>query len=113
LLLFSVGSTQEYLSWNRARWHAVELLRRQHVPLTKADGGYEVNQYLVGGFDAEAPIDRVENSAIYGSDYVISFHPLFRYGEVARFPYAGFFGARQGDVLLLKKLPGNARGTAR
>jgi hypothetical protein len=113
LLLFSVGSTQEYLSWNRARWHAVELLRRQHVPLTKVDGGYEVNQYLVGGFDAQAPIDRLENSAIYGSDYVIAFHPLYRYGAAARFPYAGFFGARQGEVLLLKKRPGKARGTAR
>src|SRR5476651_519928 len=113
LLLFSVGSTQEYLSWNRARWHAVELLRRQHVPLTKVDGGYEVNQYLVGGFDAQAPIDRLENSAIYGSDYVIAFHPLYRYDTAARFPYAGFFGARQGDVLLLKKRPGKARGTAR
>jgi hypothetical protein len=109
LLLFSVGATQEYLSWNRARWRAVGLLRREHVPLTKVDGGYEVNQYLVGGFDAQAPTDRLADSAIYGSDYVIALHPLIHYQAMARFPYAGFFGARRGDVLLLKKRPRGAR----
>jgi hypothetical protein len=88
--------------------------RRAASQATRAadEGGWRlrgVNQYLVGGFDAQAPIDRLENSAIYGSDYVIAFHPLYRYGAAARFPYAGFFGARQGDVLLLKKRPGKAR----
>ena len=69
----------------------------------RADGGYEVNQYLLGGFDARLPDDRLADSSIYGSDFVIAFNPLPGYGIEARFPYAGFFGARRGDVLLLSK----------
>jgi 4-amino-4-deoxy-L-arabinose transferase-like glycosyltransferase len=43
---FAICGTQEYLSWNRARWDAYAYLRANGVALEQMDGGYEINSLL-------------------------------------------------------------------
>jgi hypothetical protein len=98
--LGSIGATQEYLDWNRARWQAVRQLRGEGVPLMQLDAGYEVNQYLLGSFDAPEPLDRLGDSTIYGTRFVVAFNPLRGYRVVERVPFRGFFGLHRGMLLI-------------
>ncbi|MFN2443958.1 MAG: hypothetical protein ABR517_14885 [Thermoanaerobaculia bacterium] len=94
LLLFSVAATHEYFAWNRARWEAFGWLRDRGVSLREMDGGYEINQYLLGGWDGSPDLDKPGFSVV-DDRYVITFNPrLPGYRLIARFPY---FGLLSGD----------------
>ena len=41
---FSVAATHDYLSWNRARWKALDhLINDERIPAERIDGGFEFN----------------------------------------------------------------------
>ena len=99
---FSVLGTQEYLRWNRARWDAVAELRRNGVRLEQLDGGYEVNQYLIGGFDGPVHLEKYGYSVI-DNEYVIAFRRVPGYRLVASRQFTSFLGFRRGSVLTLRR----------
>lgn len=99
--LFSTASTAEYLSWNRARWRAFALLRQQSVPLTKMDGGYEINEYFTAGVPTIARNREVRGKV--GKEYLITFNQIDGYEVVSRFPFQRFFGLSEGSVLILHR----------
>lgn len=102
---FSLFATQEYLRWNRARWRAFDYLRAHGITLEQMDGGYEINQYLLGGFDGplhlSAPGLSVEDDA-----YILAFRPVPGYAVMARFPFHGFLGMRRGHVYAEERVSG-------
>lgn len=104
---FSILATQEYLRWNGARWRAYETLRAGGVPLSRMDGGYEINQYLVGGFDGPILLKRSGFSVI-DPEYILTFGRVPGYVVVATQPFESFLGTRQGEVLTLRRVAGQA-----
>lgn len=100
--LFSIGATQEYLDWNRARWAAFGELQSRGITLARLDGGYEINQYLLGGFDGSIHL-RKRGFSVIDDEFVLAFQLLPGYREIASYPYRGFFGLRQGTVRVLER----------
>jgi len=100
--IFSVGTTQEYLDWNRARWRALGDLQSRGITLDRIDGGYEINQYLIGGFDGPLRLRRPGFSVI-DDEFVLAFQPLPGFREISCYPFKGFFGLRQGNVRVLER----------
>lgn len=86
LALFSIVFTAEYFAWNRARWDAFRWLTDRGVSLREIDGGYEINQYLIGGFDGLAGIGKFQFSVV-DDKYIITFNEVRGYRTMARFPY--------------------------
>jgi hypothetical protein len=104
-LAFGVLGTQEYLEWNRVRWQAYHDLRRDGVGLEQLDGGYEINQYLIGGFDGPILLKRSGFSVI-DHEYVIAFNRLPGYRVVRSYGFKSFLGARRGEIHVLRRVPG-------
>ena len=102
LALFSIGATQEYLDWNRARWAAFSDLQSRGITLARLDGGYEINQYLLGGFDGPIQL-RLRGFSVIDDEFVLAFQPLPGYRQTAAYPFEGFFGLRRGSVLILER----------
>lgn len=94
-----VVGTREYLSWNRARWAAFEELRRRGVTLEQMDGGVEINQYLIGGFDGPLKL-RLPGMSVVDDRFILAFQPVAGYRELFREPYrSGLFGTRHVHAL--------------
>jgi hypothetical protein len=96
-LLFSVFGVREYFEWNRARWAAFEYLKTRGVTLNRMDGGYEINQYLIGGWHGELRL-RLPGMSVVDDEFILSFNEVRGYRTLREFPYEGFMGIRQRSV---------------
>ncbi len=95
LAVFCIGAMSEYLSWNRARWQALAWLHARGVTLEQMDGGYEINQYLLGGYDGEINLEKAGMSVV-DDLYIISLTDVRDYRTLTTFPYRAplSFGTR-------------------
>jgi len=100
---FGVLATQEYLHWNAARWTAFARLQARGISLARIDGGYEINQYLVGGFDGAILLKRSGFSVI-DPEYILAFGRVPGYSVVAEDGFESFGGMRSGVVLTLHRV---------
>jgi hypothetical protein len=103
ILIFSAAATSDYLAWNRARWEAFERLRERGVTLEQMDGGYEINQYLLGGFDGPAMLVKGQFSVV-DDEWILSFHEVRGYRTVDRVDYARWSG--NGTIFIQQRTTG-------
>ena len=99
-VLFAVGSTRDYLTWNRARWAVInEVLANQHVDMAKMqlDGGFEFNGL---NFYERKGWWHVQNA-----DYLIAFGPVPGYAAIQEHPYSQWLSPGSGKIMALKKSP--------
>lgn len=99
---FSVFGVREYFEWNRARWTAFDYLRSRGVTLEQMDGGYEINQYLLGGWHGEVDL-RLRGMHVFDDEYILAFNEVSGYESLRSFPYEGFMGLRNGDIHVQKR----------
>lgn len=99
---FSIGGTQEYLDWNRARWAAFGELQSRGIPLSRIDAGYEINQYLLGGFDGPVLLNH-RGFSVIDDEFVLAFQPMAGYRQIASYPFTGFFGLHRAEVRILER----------
>lgn len=98
LLLYgflAVAGVHDYLSWNRARWQALNDLMRQGVKSDLIDGGYELlwHKYRKSpGGDWEYAHDNA---------YVTTFGEMPGYREIKRYPFRRWIPPGQGSILVL------------
>jgi hypothetical protein len=86
LAAFSIAATSEYLAWNRARWQALSWLQTRGVELVEMDGGYEINQYLLGGRHGKTRL-RLPGMSVVDDRYIISLSDVRGYRTLAAFAY--------------------------
>jgi Dolichyl-phosphate-mannose-protein mannosyltransferase len=102
---FSVAGTHDYLSWNRARWKALNsLMREQHVPPTDIDGGFEFNGlYLSQG--GRTPQSGGQKSWwwVAGDDFVAAFGPVPGFTELKRYQFRRWLPPGEGSILILRR----------
>jgi hypothetical protein len=102
--LFSVCATQEYFSWNRARWASYYDLRRGGVPMTQIDGGAEPYNAFEVAFVKDWKIKRKMSFGPGSRRYVIAFHEMPGFRVVARRPFTGWFGLHRGEIVTLERM---------
>jgi hypothetical protein len=101
-LLFSVGLTHDYLSWNRARWQGLNYLM---TDLKKSphriDGGFEFNGWFQTGAIQQGKIKSwwmVDND-----DYILTFGPLPGYKILKLIPYSQYIPFEKRNIHILYK----------
>ncbi|MGK2859528.1 MAG: ArnT family glycosyltransferase [Thermoanaerobaculia bacterium] len=102
---FSLLATQEYLRWNGARWQAFSRLQAEGISMARMDGGYEINQFLVGGFDGPILLKR-SGFSVVDPEYILTFNRVPGYTVVSEDRFESFLGRRRGAVLTLRRVDG-------
>jgi len=100
---FSIRFTHDYLSWNRARWNALNDLMTNHgVSALDIDGGFEFNSWLK------------TRKSIYGKpgtswwfvnndDYVLAFGNLDGFSKFKGYYYPQLLSFERDSIYVLKK----------
>jgi len=100
---FSIGTTRDYLTWNRVRWQALtELTQVEQVAGKDIDGGFEFNGWKF----YDPAYARVPDKSwwwVHGDTYLITFHSALGYNTVKEYPYSHWLPPYAGNILVLKK----------
>jgi hypothetical protein len=106
--LWSLVGVRDHLTYNRAVWDAVQLLRASGMKPADFDGGYVVNGWLQYAHPEHARRDATGSVQVPSintrvqPDVRISNHALAGWKIVASFPYTRWAG-RSGHVYVLKR----------
>lgn len=100
---FSIAATHDYLSWNRARWKALDYLTKEkNILPTQIDGGFEFNLWNAAG-----PFRPVEDSiswwCVTDDEYLISFGKLANYKTLRKFEYSSMLPGSDNNIYLLHR----------
>jgi hypothetical protein len=101
---WSVGAAQEYLDWNRARWAAISYLTDEvGAAPEQLDGGFEYGGWV--NYDPDFRLDFRWPSWWWVVDdrYTVAFAPVEGYRVLRRFPYQGWFGLIENDIVALER----------
>jgi hypothetical protein len=101
---FSIFSVQEYFSWNRARWMAINDLRARGVPITSINAGAEPF-YLYELSHGDQRMRRIHQFGVGDRPYTVAFEPLAGKRVIARYPYRGWLGLHRAEVFVLVSEP--------
>lgn len=105
---FSITGTRDYLSWNRARWLAIDYLTREkQVPVRQIDGGFEFNAWFqyndVDMTTAKEKADPNQKSWwwVDNDEYLLAFAPIAHYETIRTFSFHRHLGpsAPTGDKI--------------
>ncbi len=96
---FSIAATHDYLSWNRARWSALnDLTERDGVPPRQIDGGGEFNALHRFGLRSYPYAEK------WGEEnfvYRITMGPMPGYQTFRRYPYPRWIEPPEGSIFVL------------
>lgn len=108
-----------YMSWNRSRWQATEMLERAGISPSRIDGGAEYNLYKkielwncfeIGNgkhqlhfrYKGRWPGSKSRWWPVQGDDFVISFKPIENYSTLATVPIKTILPWKFEELLILK-----------
>ena len=100
IAVFSTLAVQEYFSWNRARWTAINDLRASGVAVTSINAGAEPF-YLYELSKGDQRMRRIHQFGVGDRPYTVAYEPLAGKRVIARYPYQGWFGLHKGEVFVL------------
>ena len=100
---FSIAGTHDYLSWNRARWQALNNLEaEQRVGPAEIDGGFEFNaSYLYDPSYKARP--GKSWYFVARDDFMIAFEPVPGFTEMKRYPFQRWLPPGGGNILVLRR----------
>lgn len=112
MALYSLCATQDFMSWNRARWHCLATLEKQGVKPAEIDGGAEYNfdkdVFLwVKTFKNEDFYANPRNCwrwwRVHDDKYIISFSTIPGYDVIGQESYLSGLSFSKRQVLILKR----------
>lgn len=99
--MFAVAATHDYLSWNKARWHAIDyLLEDKGIPPQKINGGFEFNGWY---HDPYAPDKPRKKWRVYEDNYIVTFGPLEGYDQIKEYDFSQWLFSGKGKIRILQK----------
>jgi hypothetical protein len=103
--LFAIGSTRDYLAWNRVRWEALhDLMENKHVNMGDIDGGFEFNGLYL--YDPHYQQDPRKNWWwVQGDTYQIGFRNIPGYKVIKEYSYPHWIPPHVGKVVVLQQNP--------
>ncbi len=101
--VFSVGSTREYLDWNRLRWKALHrlLYDRQILP-SQIDGGFEFN----GLYLYQSTYRSIPSKSwwwVHDDAYMITMGDLEGYEVIQEYPFPHWLSGQKGSLLVQRR----------
>lgn len=103
MVLFSISATHDHLSWNRARWRALDhLMQTMKILPNQIDGGFEFNGWY-------RPVKEINQGAFESwwwvdeEDYLVTFGDMGGFDKVEAFPYPTYLPPSIDSVYILKK----------
>jgi hypothetical protein len=105
LAALAVVGTRDYFSWNRARWQALEDLRREGVPPRQIDGGFEFNGFHIAPIDErERPYEeRLSFELKPHARFVVAFRPVEELAVSRTYTYAHWMPPYVGTIVVLER----------
>lgn len=100
---FSIAGTHDYLSWNRARWQALNNLEtEQRVRPDEIDGGYEFNGWYLYDSNYRASPGK-SWYWVARDDFMIAFGPVPGFTEMKRYHFQRWLPPGEGSILTLRR----------
>jgi len=97
-VIFCIAATHDYMSWNRARWQAINYLTNEKkIARDKIDGGFEFNSWFqTGGFN---PAVKGEISwwFVSSDEYVVSFDSIVGFKTIKKSTILDYY--RRGMIV--------------
>jgi len=104
MVIFSIASTHDYLTWNRTRWQAIDnLIKNENILNTQIDGGFEFGGWY-NFHEIEIETD-AEKSWWWVKDakYILTFNELSGYDIHAKYIYDSWLQGEQA-IFVLKEI---------
>jgi hypothetical protein len=112
---FSVATTRDYFSWNRARWTALhDLMAEENVSATRIDGGFEFN-----GLYLYRPESHREDPSkswwwVTDDEYLVALGEVPGYTVVRKYPFTRLLPPEENNIFVLhREEPGGQSGTGK
>ena len=103
LTFFSVTTTHDYLSWNRARWMALQsLTENENIPASHIDGGFEFNGLYLYSHNYQR--DKSKSRWWVDDDtYMIAFGEIQGYETIRHYEFTHWMPPGKGKIVILKR----------
>jgi len=112
LAIFSIGSTRDYLTWNRVRWQALgDVQRELHIDAKEIDGGFEFNALYL--YDPRHELNEVSCGVesvrghscwwVVRDTFQIGFGPVPGYRVVKEYTYMHWLPPHLQRIVVLRK----------
>ena len=101
---FSVATTRDYLSWNRARWTALhDLMAEGNVSAARIDGGFEFNGLYL--YEPDSHREDLSKSWWWVTDdeYMVALGEVPGYSVMRRYPFARLLPPEESDIFVLHR----------
>ncbi len=103
IAIFSVTATHDYLSWNSARWAALDhLTKEKNITPNEINGGFEFNGWhrpakerTYGAFKSWWWVDK--------ENYLVTFGKMGGFKKIETYPYYRFLPPGRDSIFILKK----------
>jgi hypothetical protein len=103
MAVYSICGTHDYLSWNRARWRALnDLMASGKAKPEDVDGGFEFNGWYLYDPDFKAPKGK-NFWWVHRDDYVVAFGEQTGYRIAKEYHYSNWLPPAHRKVLLLRR----------
>jgi hypothetical protein len=100
---FSVAGTHDYLSWNRARWQALNNLEtEQRAGPDEIDGGYEFNGWYLYDSNYRASPGK-SWYWVARDDFMVALAPVPGFTEMKRYHFQRWLPPGEGSILILRR----------
>ena len=103
MAIFSITGTRDYLSWNRARWQALNnLIEKESISPNEIDGGFEFNGWYL--YNSNEPITAQKN--IWGGNntrYMITMGPVRGFEFYREYTYDKWLPPGQASIYVLRR----------
>ena len=103
--IFTIGTTHDYLSWNRIRWQALNDLMQQEISPNRIDGGFEFNGWYL--YDPNYSIYDARKAKLVWwwveqDDYIIDFNKIEGYDVAKQYPLKNWFPFQSDSIFVLR-----------
>ena len=103
--IFTIGTTHDYLSWNRIRWQALNDLMQQEISPNRIDGGFEFNGWYL--YDPNYSIYDARKAKLVWwwveqDDYIIDFNKIEGYYVAKQYPLKNWFPFQSDSIFVLR-----------
>ena len=100
---FSIAGTHDYLSWNSARWQALNNLETEEpVRPDDIDGGFEFNGWYLYDSNYRASPGK-SWWWVARDDFMIAFGPVPGFTEMKRYHFQRWLPPGEGSILILRR----------